>query len=416
MERNALSHMARGADAILFFQWRASRRGAEKFHSAMLPHAGTSSRVFREIVELGGTTGALSEVLGSEVTASAAILWDWESLWAQELEWHPSVDLAPRQQVRRYYDRLWRDKVTTDLVHPRTDLSFYQVVLAPASYLLTEDSAANLRAYVEQGGHLVVGPFSGVVDQDDAVHPGGLNGALSDLLGVVVEEHLPLREDVTVQLTGAIPARIWTEDLACGARTRCCGTWTARPPEALPSPVTRWRRYRDLHLHRSGGSGSGRRAGPVLQQAQVLVRRDLPWDLELVTRSGPEHSYLFAINHATRRWTSRWTASTWSPERSAGRAPRCRPSGSGSSASPEPGSRWLWLLAALARAGLSSAAPAPRSPVLPANGALTMQKQAQLAILGEVWADRRAGGGRFCGRAIASTGLGSIQIRTFRDQ
>jgi beta-galactosidase len=40
MHRNSLAHLARGADAILFFQWRASRAGAEKWHSAMLPHAG----------------------------------------------------------------------------------------------------------------------------------------------------------------------------------------------------------------------------------------------------------------------------------------------------------------------------------------------------------------------------------------
>ena len=47
----ALSAQAigRGADGILFFQWRQSRAGAEKFHSAMLPHAGTDTRTWREV-------------------------------------------------------------------------------------------------------------------------------------------------------------------------------------------------------------------------------------------------------------------------------------------------------------------------------------------------------------------------------
>ena len=31
--------VAHGADAVLYFQWRQSRGGAEKFHSAMVPHA-----------------------------------------------------------------------------------------------------------------------------------------------------------------------------------------------------------------------------------------------------------------------------------------------------------------------------------------------------------------------------------------
>ena len=34
MRRNSLQHVARGADGVCFFQWRASRAGAEKFHSA----------------------------------------------------------------------------------------------------------------------------------------------------------------------------------------------------------------------------------------------------------------------------------------------------------------------------------------------------------------------------------------------
>ena len=45
--------LARGADGIMFFQWRASQAGAEKFHSGMVPHVGTDSRVWREIKGLG---------------------------------------------------------------------------------------------------------------------------------------------------------------------------------------------------------------------------------------------------------------------------------------------------------------------------------------------------------------------------
>ena len=38
--RDSLAHVARGADTIGFFQWRQSRAGSEKFHSALVPHAG----------------------------------------------------------------------------------------------------------------------------------------------------------------------------------------------------------------------------------------------------------------------------------------------------------------------------------------------------------------------------------------
>ena len=37
--RDSIAHVAMGADAINFFQWRASAFGAESFHSALVPHA-----------------------------------------------------------------------------------------------------------------------------------------------------------------------------------------------------------------------------------------------------------------------------------------------------------------------------------------------------------------------------------------
>ena len=91
LARNSLTHLARGADAIMFFQFRASRGGAEKFHSAMLPHAGTGSRVWREVLALGADLATLAPVRGSRVEAKVAITWDWESFWAQDLDWRPSA-------------------------------------------------------------------------------------------------------------------------------------------------------------------------------------------------------------------------------------------------------------------------------------------------------------------------------------
>ena len=50
--------VARGATGLLSFQWRASRAGAEKFHSAMVSHAGTASPVWAEVTELGRELGS----------------------------------------------------------------------------------------------------------------------------------------------------------------------------------------------------------------------------------------------------------------------------------------------------------------------------------------------------------------------
>ncbi|BDV31136.1 beta-galactosidase [Microbacterium terricola] len=303
MARNSLSHLARGADAILFFQWRASRSGAEKFHSAMIPHAGTESRVFREVVDLGAKLGRLDEVRGSRVVADVAVLWDFESFWAQDLEWRPSEDITHQTQVRAYYEQLWRDGITVDFALPGQDLSGYRLVVAPAQYLLSAADAANLTAYVEAGGTLVVSFFSGIVDENDAVHPGGFGAPLKDALGVRVEEFLPLREGdaTTIAWSGGEPgtlgATAWQEDLVVeGAEV--VATYIDGPGAGRPA-ITR-------HSH---GAGTGwyvstklDRAGLTALMGAVYADADVapsgyPEGFELVTRRGADADYLVAINH-----------------------------------------------------------------------------------------------------------------------
>src|SRR5690606_596796 len=76
---DALAHVARGSEGALFFQWRASRAGSEKWHSAMVPHAGTDSKIWREVVRLGAHLQRLAEIRGSTVRAEVAVLFDHES-------------------------------------------------------------------------------------------------------------------------------------------------------------------------------------------------------------------------------------------------------------------------------------------------------------------------------------------------
>jgi beta-galactosidase len=231
MRRNSLTHVARGADGVLFFQWRAGRFGAEKHHSAMLPQGGTDTRIWREVVELGGELTGLAGMRGSRVEADLALIWDWESWWAQELEWRPSADLGYLERIRAWYEASWRAGLTADFAHPEADLGRYRLVVVPSLYLTTPEAAANLRRYVAGGGTLLVSCFSGIVDSWDRVYPGSYPGALRDVLGVTVEEWLPLRAGERVGLA-------WEEGGTVMAGSADC--WTEAVKLAGAKPIVRY--------------------------------------------------------------------------------------------------------------------------------------------------------------------------------
>ncbi|QKW03878.1 beta-galactosidase [Streptomyces sp. NA02536] len=302
MARNSLAHVARGADGAMFFQWRQSRRGAEKFHSAMLPHGGTETRVFREVTELGAAIDSLAPVRGTRTEADAAVLWDWHSWWAQNLDWRPSEDHDARERADAYYEALYDHHLTLDFAHPEADLSRYPLVVVPALYLMTEAAGSNLREYVENGGTLVVSYFSGIVDEHDAVHEGPYPGALRDVLGLTVEEFSPLLRGERVRLDGpdgaGLDADVWTEFVVPrGAET----VWTYADGLTAGRPaVTRHRLGEGTAWYvstRLGAEGLATLLGRAAEDARIAPRGDLPRDVEVVRRTGESGTFLFAINH-----------------------------------------------------------------------------------------------------------------------
>lgn len=184
----ALSAQAvgRGADGILFFQWRQSRAGGEKFHSAMLPHSGTSSRSWSEVTALGAELAALPALTGGS-GARVALVFDWQNAWAISGAGMPVV-LNYTALVQRWYAALHRQHIAVDIVHPQSTLDGYALVVAPQLYLLTDAGAENLSAFVEAGGHLLVSAFSDVVDDNDTFRPGGYLQGLGGTLGVMIED------------------------------------------------------------------------------------------------------------------------------------------------------------------------------------------------------------------------------------
>ncbi|MGW6023064.1 beta-galactosidase [Streptomyces sp. NPDC055099] len=192
MRLDSWQAVAHGADSVLFFQWRQSRGGAEKFHSAMVPHGGRQTRIFREVRELGAELAAHPGLLGAAPErADAALLMDWPSWWALELDAHPSADVTFLDAALAHHKPLYDASVACDVVPVDGDLTRYRLLLIPNLYSVTKETAERIRAYVHGGGTLLMSYFSGIVDEHDRVHLGGYPAPFRELLGLRVEEFDP---------------------------------------------------------------------------------------------------------------------------------------------------------------------------------------------------------------------------------
>ena len=202
----SLQAVARGAEGVMFFQWRQSRAGAEKWHSAMVPHVEPEeARSWDEVKRLGRDLTRLDALRESRVHAPVAVLLDWNNWWALELDSKPSMALgmvaeshgAPErahEAIHAVYKPLHDANVPVDFAHPGADLSGYKLVVAPNLYLVDDAAAENLNGYVRGGGMLLMTFFSGIVDAYDHVRLGGYPAPFREMLGLRIEDFVPMAE------------------------------------------------------------------------------------------------------------------------------------------------------------------------------------------------------------------------------
>ena len=196
--RDSLAHVAMGADAVCYFQWRQSKAGAEKFHSAMVPHAGEDSAVFRDVCELGADLNTLADngLLGTKLAKSkVAVVFDYESEWASEHTATPTQKVHHVDEPLQWFRALADHGVTADVVPVSSNWDEYEVVVLPSVYILSEETTRRVRDYVVNGGRLIVTYYTGLSDEKDHVWLGGYPGSIRDVVGVRVEEFMPMGDD-----------------------------------------------------------------------------------------------------------------------------------------------------------------------------------------------------------------------------
>lgn len=169
---------AHGASSVVYFRWRACHMAQEIMHSGLLRHDGLADRGYPEVASLD-----LEPLTLDNANNTVALLHDYDSLWAYDLQPH-NQDLSYWRQFIMFYSCLRRLGVSVDIIHP-SDLpsNDYKLVVCPALTLISQQTADIISDYANT--HTIVfGPRCGFRDVTGKVPSNGQYQNLRDVVGI----------------------------------------------------------------------------------------------------------------------------------------------------------------------------------------------------------------------------------------
>jgi beta-galactosidase len=292
-----------GADAVEYWQWRSALNGQEQYHGTLLGADGTPVPLYEEVSQVGQEFTKVEKVFRDTTPVSqVALLQTYDSRWAIEFQKH-TEKYDQLGVLKSYYKNLYALVQAIDVISPYAKLDGYRLVVAPDLNVLPQDMAQHLLEYVRGGGHLVLGPRSGMKDQFNALLPQRQPGYLEDALGGRVEQYYALEKDVPLSgKWGGGEASVWAEQLKA----------LAPEAEVLLKYGTSngWLDGQPAVLSRSYGKGSVTYIGAVLDEklmaaaAQWMVQKSgvtpafgpVPDGIDVSARENAKNKIFILIN------------------------------------------------------------------------------------------------------------------------
>jgi len=203
-----------GADDVNYWQWRSALNGQEEIHGVLVGPDGTPVPFYNEAAQTAAEFAKVEDSFRDTAPISqVALLYSYDSHWAIQFQKHTDKydDIG---LLKSYYRALRQISQSVDVISGYAPLDGYKLVAAPSLNVLPKDLADHLLEYVRSGGHLVLGPRSGMKDESNALLPQRQPGFLVDALGARVEQYYALEKNFPVTgVWGSGEASIWAEQL-----------------------------------------------------------------------------------------------------------------------------------------------------------------------------------------------------------
>lgn len=301
MAWQAIGH---GADAVEYWQWRAALNGQEEYHGVLVGANGLPAPVYAEIAQVGKEFDEAGEALaGTEPVSHVALINDYPSRWAIDFQRH-NANFSPTGEMVAFYRPLREASQGVDVIGAAAPLAKYKLVVAPGLNVLTQTEADALLAYVRAGGHLLLGPRSGMKNGANGLNPQLQPGPLADALGARVSQFYAIDEPVPVTAAGlSATANTWAETLeVTSPEAKVVATYGTSNGwlDGQPAAVTR-----------QVGKGSITYLGAWLDEAGMAKFVDgllqtsgvqplvpaVPAGVEVCVRTGADRAVIVLINH-----------------------------------------------------------------------------------------------------------------------
>lgn len=312
LELWAMQSVAHGADYISFFRWRTCTMGTEIYWHGILDYDNRDNRKLAEVKDFYKKLKTLDPICGSEYAAAFALVKDYDNVWdAQVDSWHERVNSYSEEEL---FLAAQKSHTPYDVLYLQEDscveeLAKYPLLIYSHPTIMTKERTALLKAYVEQGGILLIGCRSGYKDSTGKCVMTPQPGLLQELTASDVKEftfthpaegdthakwngqliNLPIFNDIMEPLEGGNVLATYTDSYYAGKAV------------LIEHNVGKGK---VLHL----GSAFSRETATQLIEYTGVARPhrtliDAPEDIEVILRRKGTKNFLFVLNYTSHEVT-----------------------------------------------------------------------------------------------------------------
>ena len=297
--------IAHGADAVIYFRWRTSRVRTEQYWQGILEHHGIPGRRYEEVSHIGKELQRIgNKITGSQVKPRIAIMQSYDTRFAFQVQPN-NPRFGYEKHIQDVYEGFYSNNIPVDIVSEKDPLSGYRVVIVPAMYILTEETASNLEKFAAEGGIVVFTPRTGVKDESNTVVNMKLPGLVARMAGIEIEEYISMPSDSDnhvrfghPDLEDEFPTSIWADVIE--PKEARVVAWHSQDfyAEKPAATINNFGNGKVIYLGIMGDKAYYNAiARWISGQARIKPLIELPQGVEASERWHGEKRLLFILNH-----------------------------------------------------------------------------------------------------------------------